>query len=136
MNQMLSYTFEMTNGFLMVALAAAIAFFAAYLWRRRVRDGAPWAQINIAAALLLYLFGDAIIRAPVWWYRHSVNHGGNPITSIDLTVFSIIVIVGAAICTAGLLYLIQAATPNSWRPWPWLVTAAAAAAFVAMGIWK
>jgi hypothetical protein len=135
MNQhILSIVFEATNGFLFVAITAAAVFFAAYL-RRRWRAGAGWQDINLAAALLLFLLSDDIIRAPVWWYRHKMNEGVQ-ITPADLSVFTALVGVGAGIGSVALLYLISAATPKVMRPWPWILTLAAAAAFIALFDWR
>ena len=63
-----------------------------------------------------------------------MNHGASA-TSLDLTVFTVIVIVGGTLSSIGLLYLIHAATPDLWKPWPWLLTLAVSAGFAAVGLW-
>ena len=131
---MLSYAFEAVNAFLLVGIVSAVCFFGAYLIRR-VRAGAGWQNLNIATALLVFLVGDLVIRAPVWWYRHTMNQG-DEITSTDLMAFTVAVCIGAGIGAVGMLYLINAATPKSARPWPAVVTFVVASGFMGLVLWK
>jgi hypothetical protein len=132
--RLLSLAFEAVNAFLLVAIFAAACFFGAWIWRR-VKAGARWDDLNLAAALLIFLVGDLIIRAPVWWYRHGINHG-DVITQADLTAFTVAVCVGAAIGCVGMLYLLNASTPERARPWPAVATFLGACGFMAVVLWK
>ena len=128
---LLSWAFEATNGFLLVVEIGVVCFFADYL-RRRLRDGAKWHNVNLAAGLLFIVLGDFIIRVPVWWYRHMLNRGHDV---FDVVFFTTIVCIGAAVAAGGSLYTMSVATREHHRPWPALVTLLGACAFTAASLW-
>jgi len=129
---MLSYVFEAVNAFLLVAVAAAACFFGAWIWRR-IRAKASWENINIAVALLIFLIGDTIIRAPVWWFRHAINRG-EEFTDSRMALFTMWVCIGAAVGAIGAFYLLDVATPKRLRPWPLLAAIIVASGFTTIAI--
>lgn len=131
--QIVGQLFEATNGFLFVVCFGLILFFGSYLYRRRVREQARWSEIKLGFALFVMICGDAIIRFPVWYYRHMLDQG-IVITDWTIDKFSFVICVGALLASVGGLCALRVATPRYMQPWPWLMTLAAAILFVILSL--
>lgn len=127
--QIVGQLFEAINGFLFVVCFGLILFFGSYLYRRRVRDGARWNDIKLGFALFVMVIGDAVIRFPVWYYRHQLDQGVI-ITDWSIDKFSAAICVGAFFASVGGLCALRVSTPDRMRPWPWVLTLIAAILFV------
>ena len=126
---------EFINGDLFVVCLGMVIFILAYVATRLARSKHPLQvflaadDLRLAASLAVFALGDAVIRAPVWYYRHLMNHG-DMADAVDLSdAFSVIVTCGAVLCVISGLCAIRLMVSYRWGEWPWLLVAAAAALF-------
>lgn len=123
---------EFINAYLLVVYTAMILVIARYIARmaageERLRDVIGWPEFRFALAILLVAAGDCLIRGPVWWWRHVVNHGGDGSFIYSYGIYE--TTLGMMICIWGGVCAIRMMSPKRWKGWPWVATIIAGATF-------
>ena len=124
---------EFINGVLFVVCLGLAAFYGSYLWRR-FKQGYRYSELKIGFALWIYVLGDGVIRAPVWYYRHMTNIG-EKLNASDIDKFWTIATIGAIFSIVGGLCALRVSAPDNMRPWPWIVTMLIALVVATAGLW-
>jgi hypothetical protein len=125
---------EAVNGFLFIVCVGMVVFIAWYLLARltvykfRFRPFLVSSETKLALALMVFAFGDAIIRAPIWYWRHLINHG-DPNAGGMTDLFTFIVTNGAVLCSLSGIVVIRLMVSYKWGEWPWLAVAIVGAMF-------
>ncbi len=124
---------EFVNGSLFVVCVGMVLFIGWYLlarltvYRFRVCPFLRSSETKLALALLVFALGDAIIRGPIWYWRHLINHHGDA-SATDMTdLFTFIITDGAVLCCLSGIVVIRLMVSYRWGEWPWLFVACAAA---------
>ena len=118
---------EWVNGYLFIVCLGLTAFYWSYLLRRW-RAGYRYNELKIGLAMWVYVLGDTIIRAPVWYFRH-LDNGGQPITRAQSDLFWEIATIGAVFAIIGGLCALRVSAPERMGWWPWVGTAVLALCF-------
>jgi hypothetical protein len=125
---------EFINGSLFVVCVGMVIFIAWYLLARltvykfRVCPFLRSSETKLAIAFGMFALGDAIIREPIWYMRHLMNHGApaSAFESDDMITF--IITVGAVLCSLSGVAVIRLMAAYKWGEWPWVLVAGAALA--------
>lgn len=128
------------NGFWAVMATAIVLLFLAYLYRewREGRLEFGWKvwwdapiHIQLAFAIIVTHFGNAILRAVLWFWRYEYGHYTMNIP--DGWLFAG-VMTGAVIAVIGEVCIMRVVSRTWLGGWPWISAILAAAAFtVAFG---
>lgn len=125
---------EFINAYLLVIYVSMALIVALYIRRTLRNTSQPtwrslltWPELKFAMSIFLLVAGDAMIRGPVWWWRHVVNHGGDGAPLYSSTLY--VTTVGMVICAWGGVCAIRVMSPKRWRQWPWVMAVTAGAAF-------
>jgi hypothetical protein len=131
----LNFILEQANGSTSILTFALLVFLTFYLWDwLRYKKMNLWTALfvglppAIALAVILYLekIGTLMTRSVVWVWR--MGGGKTPFTETE-TIF----LLGGAVLTAlGLLLMIRLLTSPRFGAWPWLASAGAAIAYLAV----
>jgi hypothetical protein len=121
---------EASNGIQFVVQLALLLFFAKYIvrvYRERRPVGRFYWYAGPPIAVLVFVFGGALMRGPLWLLRHMANTGRST-DALDAPMM-LLIAVGTIISTAGGLYIIWEFSPERCGVWPLIVIAVLAFAF-------
>jgi hypothetical protein len=129
-----NFVLETINGSVSILLIVAIAFFVRYLvdqrrlrglsWREMVLDPPP--GINLALPMLVIKVGMLLSRGTLWIWRQFGGGVQMPAWQLDATVL------GTAITSLGLLWLLRVLTRGMFGNRVWIVTACVVLLYIAV----
>jgi hypothetical protein len=126
---------EFVNGSLFIVCVGMMLFIGWYLlarltvYRFRVRPFIHSSETKLALALLVFALGDAVIRGPIWYWRHLLNHHGDSAATEMTDLFTFIVTDGAVLCLVSGIVVIRLMVSYKLGEWPWLAVAVLAIMF-------
>lgn len=113
-------TLSALNVFLTSLCVFIVVILCRYIWRNKsVRR---LTGVRLAIAILIYVFGDLIIRAwtGIWRLGNLHHHSVAWMSTVPMLP------VGTAFSTVGALFFIREFSPR-WHPWTWFIVALACA---------
>lgn len=122
------YFLEVVNGILLVIYLSLGYVFAAYIVRQLFAGRWGWNETSgAAAAMLILMIGEALIRVAVWIPRHLLNQN-QPITHLT-TITTSLLAVGTLLAIWGGICMIRQFVPPRFRIWAPVCAVAAALLF-------
>jgi hypothetical protein len=128
----LEFYFETINGTLIILLVAALAFLSYYVVDQKRHRGLSWRDcmfgappgIGIALPMIGVKLGLLVTRGSRWtWQQFG---GGEPMTTWQLHLS----LVGTAIASLALLWLVRVLSRAHFGDWPWIAAGSAALAYI------
>lgn len=114
---------EGMNGALFILLACCAVMFLLYVIRETWYHGFERARLQAGISVLVFVAGEAVSRAWIWWWRYLENRGHDNTWMAEHPVLFI----GAGVQIIGLVCMIRVFAPDHWGRNIWI-------AFVSLAI--